>query len=152
MLDSISLEILTILQKKARIPNIEVSRQVGLAPSAVLERIRKMEKQGVIDGYEVRLNPKRFKCAQVAFVHVKTAGPQSAEVGAKLAAIPEVQEVHFVSGSDCYLIKTRSADSASLGLLLREKISAIKGVVSTETETVLSTVKETSRIPLPETE
>lgn len=152
MLDAISLEILTILQKKARIPNIEVSRQVGLAPSAVLERIRKMEKQGVIDGYEVRLNPKRFKCAQVAFVHVKTVGPQDTEVGARLAAIPEVQEVHFVSGSDCYLIKIRSADSTSLGLLLREKISTIEGVVSTKTETVLSTVKETSRIPLPETE
>lgn len=151
MLDSISLEILTILQKKARIPNIEVSRQVGLAPSAVLERIRKMEKQGVIDGYEVRLNPKRFKCAQVAFVHVTTSGPQSTEVETKLAAIPEVQEVHFVSGSDCYLIKIRSADSASLGILLREKICAIKGVASTRTETVLSTVKETSRIPLPKT-
>ncbi|MGW8194783.1 MAG: Lrp/AsnC family transcriptional regulator [Desulforhopalus sp.] len=152
MLDTISLEILTILQKKARIPNIEVSRQVGLAPSAVLERIRKMEKQGVIDGYEVRLNPKRFKCAQVAFVHVRTVGPLDTEVGARLAAIPEVQEVHFVSGSDCYLIKIRSADSASLGLLLREKISAIEGVVSTKTETVLSTVKETSRIPLPDSE
>ena len=50
MLDSTSLEILNILQQKARIPNIEVSRQVGLAPSAVLERIRKMENQGVIIG------------------------------------------------------------------------------------------------------
>jgi len=149
MLDTIGLEILNILQEKARIPNIEVSRQVGLAPSAVLERIRKMEKQGIIDGYEVRLNPERFGCAQVAFVHIKTSAAMSDTVGSQLSLIPEVQEVHFVSGSDCYLIKVRSADTTTLGQLLQEKITTIEGVLSTSTETVLSTVKETSRIPLP---
>ena len=58
MIDEISLKIIKILQNKARIPNVEVAREVGMAPSAVLERIRKMEKQGFIDGYEVRLNPR----------------------------------------------------------------------------------------------
>jgi Lrp/AsnC family leucine-responsive transcriptional regulator len=149
-LDSINLEILNILQEKARIPNVEVSRQVGLAPSAVLERIRKMEKQGVIDGYEVRLNPERFNSAQVAFVHIKTSAPMSDQIGVQLSLIPEVQEVHFVSGSDCYLIKIRCADTTSLGKLLQEKIITLEGVLSTSTETVLSTVKETSRIPLPQ--
>lgn len=149
MLDAISLEILNILQKKARIPNVEVSRQVGLAPSAVLERIRKMEKQGIIDGYEVRLNPEQFNRSQVAFVHIKTNPAMSDKVGNKLSLIPEIQEVHFVSGSDCYLVKIRSADTTALGQLLQEKIITIDGVLSTSTETVLSTVKETSRIPLP---
>ena len=149
MLDAISLDILNILQKKARIPNIEVSRQVGLAPSAVLERIRKMEKQGIIDGYEVRLNPEQFNRAQVAFVHIKTNPAMSDKIGSELALIPEIQEVHFVSGSDCYLVKIRSADTTALGQLLQEKITTIDGVLSTSTETVLSTVKETSQIPLP---
>lgn len=149
MLDAISLEILNILQKKARIPNIEVSRQVGLAPSAVLERIRKMEKQGIIDGYEVRLNPEQFNRAQVAFVHIKTNPAMSDKVGSELSLIPEIQEVHFVSGSDCYLVKIRSADTTALGQLLQEKITTIDGVLSTSTETVLATVKETSQIPLP---
>ena len=53
MLDDVGLKILKILQKKARIPNVEVARQVKMAPSAVLERIRKLERQGYIDGYEV---------------------------------------------------------------------------------------------------
>lgn len=150
MLDAISLEILTILQEKARIPNIEVSRQVGLAPSAVLERIRKMEKQGIIDGYEVRLNPEWFNRSQLAFVHVHTVPSLSRDVGTCLATIPEIQEIHFVSGSDCYLLKIRSSDASSLGQLLQEKITTIEGVRSTSTETVFSTVKETSRIPLPE--
>jgi Lrp/AsnC family transcriptional regulator, leucine-responsive regulatory protein len=150
MLDSISLDILKILQEKARIPNIEVSRQIGLAPSAVLERIRKLEKQGIIDGYEVRLNPERFHRAQLAFVHVQTSASGSSEVGKQLALIPEIQEVHFVAGNDCYLVKVRTADTLALSRLLQEHITAIPGVISTKTETVLSTIKETSRIPLPD--
>jgi Lrp/AsnC family transcriptional regulator, leucine-responsive regulatory protein len=150
MMDAISLEILNILQEKARIPNIDVSRQVGLAPSAVLERIRKMEKQGIIDGYEVRLNPEHFNRAQLAFVHIKITPNMHDSVGTQLSLIPEIQEIHFVSGGDCFLIKIRSADTRTLGLLLQEKITTIKGVLSTSTETVLTTVKETSRIPLPQ--
>ena len=72
MLDEISLKILKILQEKARIPNVEVARQVAMAPSAVLERIRKLERQGVIDGYEVRLNPAEFDRRQIAFIEIRT--------------------------------------------------------------------------------
>jgi Lrp/AsnC family leucine-responsive transcriptional regulator len=149
MLDEINLDILKILQKKARIPNIEVSRQIGLAPSAVLERIRKMEKQGIIDGYEVRLNPELFNRSQVAFVHIYVESGAFGAVEKKLSLIPEIQEIHFVSGDDCLLAKIRAADTASLGLLLQKNIAPINGVLSTKTETVLSTVKETSQIPLP---
>jgi Lrp/AsnC family leucine-responsive transcriptional regulator len=86
MIDAISLKILKILQEKARIPNVEVARQVGMAPSAVLERIRKLEKQGFIDGYEVRLNPKRFAKSLVAFVAVKLkkAVPHTRGTGSSL--------------------------------------------------------------------
>lgn len=150
MLDTISLDILKILQEKARIPNIEVSRQVGLAPSAVLERIRKMEKQGIIDGYEVRLNPERFSHSQVAFIYIQTTPLECDAVGDKLALLPEIQEVHFVSGRDCYIAKARIADTRALGRLIKKEITTIAGVVSTNTETVLTTVKETSRFPLPE--
>ena len=83
MLDAISLKILKILQDKARIPNVEVARQVGLAPSAVLERIRKLEKQGFIDGYEVRLNPRRFRRSLVGFIHVTVeSSPKAKNVAA----------------------------------------------------------------------
>jgi len=150
MIDTISLDILKILQKKARIPNVEVSRQVGLAPSAILERIRKMEKQGIIDGYEVRLNPERFNRAQIAFINVKTAPSNCKNIGVLLSKISEVQEVHFVAGEDSYLIKIRTSDTKSLGNLLCDKIQSIPGVISTQTSTVLSTVKETSRISIPQ--
>ena len=79
MIDDIGFKILNILQRKARIPNVEVARQVNMAPSAVLERIRKLESQGYIDGYEVRLNPRRFNRAMVAFVMKAVKTPDAVE-------------------------------------------------------------------------
>jgi Lrp/AsnC family leucine-responsive transcriptional regulator len=149
MIDDISLKILKILQKKARIPNVEVARQVGMAPSAVLERIRKLEKQGFIDGYEVRLNPKRFAKSLVAFVSVKLKKLDAEiKIGQMLSRLPDVQEVHFVAGEDAFLVKIRAADTEALSGLIRDKIAAIAGVQSTRTAIVLSTYKETARIPI----
>jgi Lrp/AsnC family leucine-responsive transcriptional regulator len=151
MIDSIDLKILKILQDKARIPNVEVARQVGMAPSGVLERIRKLEKQGIIDGYEVRLNPLRFSRNLVAFVTVAVEGQDGERhAGKTLAALPEVQEVHYVAGEDAFLVKVRVSDTAELGHLVRNKIAAIRGVRTTRTTIVLSTYKETARIPIEE--
>ncbi len=120
-----------------------------MAPSAVLERIRKLEKQGIIDGYEVRLNPQRFQCSQVAFITVITDRSKEAQrVGARLAALPEIQEVHFVSGEDGYLVKARVSDSEELGRLIQTRIASIKAVRSTRTAIVMATIKETARIPI----
>jgi len=149
MIDAVSLKIMKILQNKARIPNVEVARQVGMAPSAVLERIRKLEKQGFIDGYEVRLNPKRFARSLVAFVRVKIKklGDEK-KTGESLSKIAEVQEVHYVAGEDAFLVKVRVADTEDLGRLTRDKIAAIAAVQSTQTAIVLATYKETARIPI----
>jgi Lrp/AsnC family transcriptional regulator, leucine-responsive regulatory protein len=148
-MDKISFKILKILQEKARIPNVEVARQVGLAPSAVLERIRKLEKQGIIDGYEVRLNPAKFDCRRIAFVRVSVSGEgDELAVGGALAAIAEVQEVHFISGDDGYLVKLRVADAEALGRVIREKIRGIDGVRATRSAVALTTLKETARIPI----
>lgn len=148
-MDNKNIEILKILQEKARIPNVEVSRLINLAPSAVLERIRKMEQQGVIDRYEVRLNPARFNCRQISFMHIHIeSGTDCTEVGNLLSMLREVQEVHFIAGADCFLVKIRTADTAELDLLLRTKIIVLPGVRCTRTFPVLSTMKETAQIPI----
>jgi Lrp/AsnC family transcriptional regulator, leucine-responsive regulatory protein len=149
MIDETSLKILRILQKKARIPNVEVARQMGMAPSAVLERIRKLEKQGIIQGYEVRLNPKRFDRNLVAFITVTMESTaDQARLGKKLALIPEVQEVHFVAGEDSLLVKVRASGTGELGTILRQKIAANSKVMATRTAVVLETHKETATIPI----
>jgi len=148
-MDKLNVKILKILQEKARIPNIEVSRKINLAPSAVLERMRKMESGGIIDGYEVRLNPKRFNCSQIAFIQILISPHfDITAIGSALSRIEEIQEVHFIAGEDCYLLKTRTAGTAELERLLREKILTIKGIRGSRTLPVLSTAKETARIPI----
>lgn len=149
MIDETSLKILKILQEKARIPNVEVARQVGLVPSAVLERIRKLEKQGYIDGYEVRLNPQRFKRSLVAFIQV-TIEPaiDYDEIAESLLGIDGIQEIHQVAGNDGFLLKVRVADTGELGRLLSEQVGNITGIKATQTMIVMSTQKETARIPI----
>jgi len=149
MIDEIGLKILQILQQKARVPNVEVARQVNMAPSAVLERIRKLEKQGLIDGYEVILNPRCFNREMVAFVLVYIEKScQAEETGSILAQIPEVQEIHFISGSDSFLLKMRVSGKEALFTTLSVKISSIPSVTRTETNVVMKTYKESSQIPL----
>ena len=72
MIDETDRQILNILQENARTPNAEIARQVGMAPSAVLERVRRLETKGVIEGYETRLNPEALGLGLLAFVFVRT--------------------------------------------------------------------------------
>ncbi|PLX87642.1 MAG: Lrp/AsnC family transcriptional regulator [Desulfuromonas sp.] len=146
-IDDIDLRILEILQEKARIPNAEVARQVGMAPSAVLERIRKLEGQGIIQGYEVRLDPRHFGQNLTAFVSLKV-DCAAADLDCQLAALTGVQEVHQVAGDDGYLLKLRVADTAELGHILRHELAALQGVVQTRTNIVVKSVKETRKISL----
>lgn len=151
-MDKTDLQILRILQKKARIPNVEVARTIGMAPSAVLERIKKLEAKGVIQGYEVRLNPDMFTCAMIAFVHIRVSDPGCFEaVGRTVSGIDQVQEVHYLAGDDCLLAKLRISDNKELETLLRTQISSIDAVAATKTHIVLSTYKESAKIVLPET-
>ena len=124
---------------------------MGLAPSAVLERIRKLEARGTIRGYAALVDPKALGQGMLAFVAVRSEeGPSNDDVAQTLAALPEVLEVHHVAGEDCYLVKVRVKDPEHLGTLLRTRIGRIPAVKSTRTTIVLETVKETSRLLVPQ--
>lgn len=149
MNDDTDRAILTILQDDARTSNAEIARRLGMAPSAILERIRKLEGRGLIRGYEARLDPESLHLGLLAFIFVRADEPVgSPNVGAVLARIPAVQEVHHITGEDCYLVKVRVASTAELGRLLRERFGAVPGVRSTRTTIVLNSIKESSRLPL----
>lgn len=149
MLDETGLKILKILQEKARIPNAEVARRVNMAPSAVLERVRKLEKEGYIDGYDLRLNPERFGRNLVAFVVITPERKANLkEVEDALTATREIQELHFISGEDAYLAKVRVGSNVELEDLIKNRIWEIQGVRLTRTLNVLSTIKETAAFPL----
>ena len=108
----LTLHITTILQENARTSNAEIARQVGLAPSAVFERIRKLEERGVLQGFHAQVDPHAAGLPLLAFVFVRSneraGGVGTAE---RIAKIPEVLEVHHVAGEDCFLVKLRAADT-----------------------------------------
>ncbi len=149
MIDDIDQQILTIIQSNARTSNAEIARQVGMTPSAILERLRKLEARGIIQGYVARLDPQALGMGLLAFVFVRADEPLgSGETGDLLAAIPGVLEVHHVAGEDCYLCKVRAESTQALGALLRQRFGAIPSVRSTRTTIVLMSVKETTDLPL----
>ncbi len=120
-----------------------------MAPSAVLERIRKLEKNNVINGYEVRLNPRALGYGLVAFIYVREIEGKGAwNTGEQLSEIPEVLEVHHIAGEDCLLVKVRTKDTDHLERLLTRDFQAIESLVSTRTTIVLSTLKESIEIPV----
>jgi Lrp/AsnC family leucine-responsive transcriptional regulator len=149
MLDATDSEILKILQEKARTSNAEIARQVGLVPSAVFERVRKLEERRVLRGYHADVDPKAVGLGQVAFMLIRSnERPGAVGTGERLAEIPEILELHHVAGEDCFLAKVRVADAEALGRLLRERLSRIETIASTRTTIVLETVKETVELPL----
>ncbi|MDT8900788.1 Lrp/AsnC family transcriptional regulator [Anaeroselena agilis] len=149
-MDDIDVKIVDMLQQNARISNAEISRRVNMAPSAVLERIKKLEERRVIREYGARLDPAAVGLGLLAFVAVKADYCEDDDTGRMLAAIPGVLEVHNVAGDDCYLVKVRTRDTEHLGRLLREQFRNIPAIRSTKTTIVLASVKETNSLPLPE--
>jgi Lrp/AsnC family leucine-responsive transcriptional regulator len=150
MLDPTDLTILGLLQANARTTNADIARRLGMAPSAILDRIRKLEQRGVLQGYTARIAPAAVGLGLTAFILVRTEERVGAgTIGQALARIPEVQEVHHVAGEDCYLAKVRVRDTEDLSRLLRERFGRLKGVRNTRSTIVLSTVKETQSLPLP---
>lgn len=151
MLHPTDLAILRLLQANARISNADIARQLDMAPSAILDRIRKLEQRGVIQGYSTRIDPAAVGLGLTAFILVRTEERVgSGQIGQALLRIPEVQEVHHVAGEDCYLVKVRVSDTAGLSHLLRDRVGRLKGVRNTRSTIVLDTVKESGDLPLPQ--
>lgn len=144
MLDDIDRKILELLQADGRMTNVDLARRIGMAPSAIFERVRRLEQRGVITGYAARVDPKAVDRPLLAYVLVRSderIGTSSS--GEALAKLPEVLEVHHVAGQDSYLVKVRVKDPEALGKLLRDRFGAIESVRSTQSIIALDTFKDT---------
>lgn len=149
-LDEIDRRILDVLQEDARLSRAEIGQAVGLSAAAVHERIKKLERLGVIKRYTAILDPERAQCDLLVFVEVFIEHPRHEErFLSEVALMAEVQECHRVTGAATCLLKVRVADRHSLQRLILDRINALPGVRGTETVVVLSTTKETPHIHLP---
>ena len=148
-LDDVDLQILTHLQPNSCLSNVELAKKLGMAPSAVLERVKKLENKGIIEGYPTRIKPEALNLKLLAFIFIKSSeGPGNVAVAKQLAKIPEVLELHHIAGDDCYLLKVRTQDPQSLIQLMRDKFSKLPNIVSTKTTIVLETLKEHNQLPI----
>jgi Lrp/AsnC family leucine-responsive transcriptional regulator len=148
MIDTLDAEILNILQRDGRISNADMARELGMAPSAVLERKRKLEKTGIIKGYEVRLDAKALGLPLTVFIQVKTEEKVGkTTVGHRLAELPNIQTVHFIAGEYSYMLQAQLRDTDDLVDLLRA-IGATPEVSDTRTILVLDSIKESLGLPM----
>lgn len=149
MMDAIDVQMLAMLQENGRVSQHELAKAVGLSAPAVSDRLRKLEERGVIRGYAALLDPRLLGQDIAAFVAVGISGSRHhGDFRARAAERPEVVECHAVTGEGSYLLKVRVGNTPSLEHLLGE-IQSWPGVQRTTTSMVLSTVKETTEVPLP---
>ncbi|MGN5073633.1 leucine-responsive transcriptional regulator Lrp [Aeromonas veronii] len=146
-LDRIDRNILNELQKDGRISNVELSKRVGLSPTPCLERVRRLERQGYIEGYAAILNPHYLDASLLVFVEItlNRGAPDVFEHKA-VQVLEEIQECHLVSGDFDYLLKTRVSDMSAYRRLLGETLLRLPGVNDTRTYVVMEEVKQSSRL------
>ncbi|TYC10197.1 AsnC family transcriptional regulator [Bizionia gelidisalsuginis] len=133
-IDGIDKTILRALMEDARTPILEIARQVGISGAAIHQRLRKLEKSGLIAGSKFVINPKVLGYTTMAFVGIYLDKAMSnPEAVKQLKKIPEVIECHYTTGNWSILIKILCKDNAHLMYLLNKDIQTIKGVSRTET-------------------
>ena len=150
-LDRIDKKILTELQINGRISNVELSKRVGLSPSPCLDRVKRLETQGVIAGYRAVVDAEAVGASLLVFVEItleKTAQDVFSEFSKSVAFFDEILECHLVSGSFDYLLKTRVKNMASYRKLLGDTLLKLPFVSASRTYVVMEEVKTDTAIPI----
>lgn len=148
--DKFDLAILKVLQEDARASLQDISKRVGLSATPCWNRIRKMEVDGVIQGYTVRIDPAAIGFTETVIVQVTLESHTDEtlyDFGRTLEQIPEVLEAYLVSGDYDYYIRIAVKDTRDYERLLRERLYRIPGIRHSKSSFVLRTLKE-SLIPL----
>ena len=152
-LSRIDKKILRELQLDGRISFTELARRVGLTTTPCLERVKRMEREGVIQGYTTLLDPTSLQAALVVFVQIRLSRT-SQNIFAKFKkaamALNAVQECYLVSGNFDYLIKARVADMNAYRILLGDTLLTLPGVQESTSYVVMEEVKETLNVQISE--
>ncbi len=150
-LDKIDERILRALQADGRISNLKLAETVHLSPTAVLERVKRLTRDGYILGYEARLNPAMLGAAMLVFIEVhldRTVQDVMDTFKGAVQARPEILECHLVAGGFDYLLKTRVRDMSAYREFIGSVIWSLPGVRETRTYAVMEEVKSTNALPI----
>ena len=148
-LDELDRKLLTTLMTSGRVKWTALADEFGVSAPAIADRVRRLEREGVITGYAAQLNPEAAGFNITAFVTVTLARPQHREAFlAYVQATGAIQSCHHIVGAGDYLLKLRCLSTAELERLLSDELKGIEGVVKTQTTISLRTVKETTVFPI----
>ena len=148
-IDSIDRRILRVLPADGRISNLKLAEAVHLSPTAVLERVKRLTRDGYNLGYEARLNPVLLGAGLLVFIEIlldRTVHDVMDTFRAAVQVRPEILECHLVAGGFDYLLKTRVADMAAYRAFIGTVIWTLPGVRETRTYAVMEEVKCSTQI------
>ena len=151
VLDRIDRRILRILQQEGRISFTELGERVGLSTTPCTERVRRLERDGVITGYHARLAPAAIGASLLVFVEISLAyksGDIFEEFRRAALRLPNVLECHLVSGDFDYLLKARINEMASYRKLLGSTLLTLPHVRESKSYIVMEEVKESLALPI----
>lgn len=150
-LDAIDRKILEILQTEGRIANNELANRIGLTTTPTLERVRRLEREGVIEGYKARINKPAVEKGLTVFATVVLSVHQLnllEEFTTAVQSIPEILACYNTTGEGDFLLHIVVKDTEEYERLLRTKLTTLPDVLRLQTSIVLSTIKEESNIPV----
>lgn len=153
ILDRVDRKLLIRLQQDGRAAISGLAREVNLTVTPTLERVRRLEASGYIEGYFARLNPRKLGLGLLAYVEVsldRTTPDAFDRFKQVMLAHDEVMECHMVAGGFDYLLKVRVVDMESYRRFLGDRISSVRGVQTTHTYFVMEEVKSTHTIVVPD--
>ena len=151
-MDTFDRAILRKLQRDGRISNQDLADGVNLSPSPCLRRVRRLEEEGIIEGYTARLNARRLGLKLMAFIHISMDRhtPERFEgFEAAVANFPEVLECHLITGQAAdYLLKVVVEDMDGYQQFLLNNITRIEGVSGVQSSFVLKSPRDTTALPV----
>lgn len=153
-LDEKDVKILKLLQKNCKMTAKEIAKKIGSPITTVYAKIKRMEELGIIKQYKAILDSKKLDKGTTAFILASFAyrpggreKPLSQrDVARQIAALPEIQEVHIITGGWDILIKVKADHVDTLGKLIMDKLRMVEGVENTLSCIVYETVKETTDV------
>ena len=150
ILDAIDRQILEILQENGRISNAELARRINMSPPPTLERVKKLERNGYIQGYVALADASKlgFTCFTYVEVTLVRHGREGVERFMKaITSLDEVMECHHITGGADFLLKVANHDIPDYENFVLHKLTALPEVQHLKTMVVLSTLKHETRLP-----
>lgn len=150
-IDATDARILTVLQKRGRISNAELSEEINLSASACHRRVQRLEQAGIIRDYVALLDPRKLGRPTVVFVEITLSGQADEVLDAferEVARIPDLLECHLMAGTADYLLKVIARDTEDFARIHRRYLARLPGVAQMHSSFALRTVRQTTALPV----